>query len=93
MPCILSHRDRLADNTSGQSRDGLYENVLAESEREAVADLLQYLENVCTVVNPLQPSKLTRRSAAKQTSSQANPFERLALWCIRRISTCREARA
>jgi hypothetical protein len=33
----------------GKSREGLYENVLAESEREAVADLLQYLENVrCT---------------------------------------------
>jgi len=30
----------------GKSREGLYENVLAESEREAVADLLQYLENV-----------------------------------------------
>jgi hypothetical protein len=31
---------------TGKSRDGLYEPVLAESEREAVADLLQYLENV-----------------------------------------------
>jgi vacuolar protein 8 len=30
----------------GRSRDGLYEPVLADSEREAVADLLQYLENV-----------------------------------------------
>ncbi|KAL2262447.1 hypothetical protein VTK26DRAFT_1296 [Humicola hyalothermophila] len=30
---------------SGKSRDALYENVLAENEREAVADLLQYLEN------------------------------------------------
>ncbi|KAJ8125298.1 hypothetical protein O1611_g8341 [Lasiodiplodia mahajangana] len=29
----------------GKSRDGLYEPVLADSEREAVADLLQYLEN------------------------------------------------
>ncbi|KAM7195972.1 Armadillo-type fold [Rhypophila sp. PSN 637] len=29
----------------GKSRDGLYDNVLADSEREAVADLLQYLEN------------------------------------------------
>ncbi|KAG0649009.1 Vacuolar 8 [Hyphodiscus hymeniophilus] len=29
----------------GKARDGLYEPVLAESEREAVADLLQYLEN------------------------------------------------
>jgi hypothetical protein len=32
----------------GKSRDALYENVLAENEREAVADLLQYLENVST---------------------------------------------
>jgi hypothetical protein len=30
----------------GRSRDGIYEPVLADSEREAVADLLQYLENV-----------------------------------------------
>lgn len=29
----------------GRSGDGLYEPVLADSEREAVADLLQYLEN------------------------------------------------
>ncbi|CAK7240600.1 MAG: Vacuolar protein 8 [Sporothrix thermara] len=29
----------------GKSRDGLYEPVLADNEREAVADLLQYLEN------------------------------------------------
>lgn len=34
-PCII-----------GRSRDGLYEPVLADTEREAVADLLQYLENV-----------------------------------------------
>lgn len=33
---------------AGKARDGLYEPVLAESEREAVADLLQYLENVRT---------------------------------------------
>lgn len=31
---------------AGRPRDGLYEPVLADSEREAVADLLQYLENV-----------------------------------------------
>ncbi|KHJ32407.1 putative vacuolar protein 8 [Erysiphe necator] len=30
---------------TGKSRDGLYEPVLAESEREAVSDLLQFLEN------------------------------------------------
>lgn len=34
----------------GKSRDGLYDNVLADSEREAVADLLQYLENVSTLI-------------------------------------------
>ena len=33
--------------SAGRPRDGLYEPVLADSEREAVADLLQYLENVC----------------------------------------------
>lgn len=31
----------------GRPRDGIYETTLADSEREAVADLLQYLENVC----------------------------------------------
>ncbi|POS86744.1 ARM repeat-containing protein [Erysiphe pulchra] len=31
--------------TERKSRDGLYEPVLAESEREAVSDLLQFLEN------------------------------------------------
>ena len=30
----------------GRSKDGLYEPALADSEREAVADLLGYLENV-----------------------------------------------
>ena len=34
------------DIFEGRSRDGLYEPALADSEREAVADLLQYLENV-----------------------------------------------
>jgi len=34
---------------SDRSRDGLYEPALADSEREAVADLLQYLENVRAV--------------------------------------------
>lgn len=30
----------------GRSRDGIYETHLADNEREAVSDLLQYLENV-----------------------------------------------
>ena len=36
----------VANSHKGRSRDGLYEPALADSEREAVADLLQYLENV-----------------------------------------------
>lgn len=38
---------------AAKSRDGLYEPVLAESEREAVADLLQYLENVRAALSAL----------------------------------------
>ena len=34
------------DCISGRTRDDLYNSALAESEREAVADLLNYLENV-----------------------------------------------
>lgn len=30
-----------------RSRDGIYETTLADNEREAVSDLLGYLENVC----------------------------------------------
>lgn len=33
----------------GRSREGIYESTLAEDEREAVSDLLSYLENVCGV--------------------------------------------
>lgn len=40
-------RRLLLTSLAGRARDGLYEPVLADSEREAVADLLQYLENVC----------------------------------------------
>ena len=32
----------------GRSKDRLYEPALAETEREAVAELLQYLENAWT---------------------------------------------
>ena len=37
---------RLLTSPPARSKDGLYEPALADSEREAVADLLQYLENV-----------------------------------------------
>ena len=35
-----------ADSDSGRPKDSLYEPALQDSEREAVADLLQYLEQV-----------------------------------------------
>ncbi|KAK2780777.1 Vacuolar protein 8 [Emmonsiellopsis sp. PD_33] len=39
------HISDLLAPIKGRSRDGLYEPILADNEREAVADLLQYLEN------------------------------------------------
>lgn len=33
-----------------RSRDGIYETTLADNEREAVSDLLGYLENVSQLV-------------------------------------------
>jgi len=36
----------LTRSTVARSRDSLYDPVLADSEREAVADLLGFLENV-----------------------------------------------
>jgi len=53
---------------AGKARDGLYEPVLADSEREAVADLLQYLENVRRHINNLVAGEnllLTRRLAGR----------------------------
>jgi hypothetical protein len=35
----------------GRPKDSLYEPALQDSEREAVADLLQYLEQVSTFIN------------------------------------------
>ena len=47
-PFLSPVNDQLADVCTFlvRSRDGLYEPALADSEREAVGDLLQYLENV-----------------------------------------------
>lgn len=38
----------------GRPKDGLYEPALADNEREAVADLLQYLENVRVTAAQIQ---------------------------------------
>ncbi len=43
-----------SDDVKGRSKDGLYEPALADSEREAVADLLQYLENVRHTTTSMQ---------------------------------------
>ncbi len=51
------HCQFLLIHPAGRSKDGLYEPALADSEREAVADLLQYLENVRT-------AKMTGRNSA-----------------------------
>lgn len=39
--------EAITDGRLGHSQDRLYAPLLAESEREAVSVLLQYLENVC----------------------------------------------
>ena len=46
LPSLVRAINPLTRPSPGRSREGLYEPVLADSEREAVADLLQYLENV-----------------------------------------------
>ena len=60
---------------SGRSKDGLYEPALADSERDAVADLLGYLENVCDIAS-LEHGfiLLIGRSGAKRTSSLESHF-------------------
>lgn len=66
-----------SDAIAAKSRDGLYEPVLADSEREAVADLLQYLENVRGQSFPQFVSLhvLIEYSAARPISSPANLSE------------------
>ena len=44
--CSIYAAGYLLTSLLARSKDGLYEPALADSEREAVADLLQYLENV-----------------------------------------------
>ena len=71
----------------GRSRDGIYEATLADNEREAVSDLLSYLENVrlhfenskppiglSGLITPLVANPLS--SATKPTSSPESRCER-----------------
>jgi hypothetical protein len=59
---------------AARSRDSIYDPVLADSEREAVADLLGFLENVPLpehITTP--PTVLTPYSAQRPISSPASP--------------------
>ena len=63
---------------SGRSKAGLYEPGLADNEREAVADLLQYLENVwsCGLVDIFMSRLLkSNKSVVIRISFQANLYE------------------
>jgi hypothetical protein len=57
-------RDVVADIRPGRPKDSLYEPALADSEREAVADLLQYLENVGSLLD--ERSLVTDPSVARR---------------------------
>jgi hypothetical protein len=68
--CLLMLVLGCTDTFQGRTRDGIYEPVLADSEREAVADLLQYLENVC----------LRRAGPLASLTSLSATRNRLLLW-------------
>ena len=73
----ILHVNYPANSCIGRSKDGLYEPALADSERDAVADLLGYLENVCNIAlleNGLR--MLIGRSGARLISSLESRFDR-----------------
>jgi hypothetical protein len=45
-PSAIHRIVKLTSSYPGRSKDSIYDPVLADSEREAVADLLGFLENV-----------------------------------------------
>ena len=57
-PIVKESRTQ-SDSSIGRTKDGLYEPALADSEREAVADLLQYLENVGEIYPGILACRLT----------------------------------
>ena len=63
--------------STGRSKDSLYDPVLADSEREAVADLLGFLENVWPQLHLLhEQTKLIYLSRGlRPTFSLENLFE------------------
>jgi hypothetical protein len=56
IPDFVQHCEKTSDRVSlpsDRSKNDPYEPALADSEREAVADLLQFLENASTLHAPL----------------------------------------
>lgn len=72
--CALPHLCEVSDSSTGRQKDGLYEPALAESEREAVAELLAYLENVCAHNHRNSADNLLFNSGQRQTSSPATLY-------------------
>ena len=68
-----------SDNLTGRPKDSLYEPALQDSEREAVADLLQYLEQVTKFTFSMFFGMLMCFSETRPTSSAANLYEPSAL--------------
>lgn len=64
----------VSDIIKGRPKDSLYEPALADSEREAVADLLQYLENV-RAPKYVALTHLICFSVVRPISSPASLFE------------------
>ena len=65
----------IAHYLQGRSKDGLYEPALADSEREAVADLLTYLENVGFAIRSCSCESCSDKeySEERPISSRASP--------------------
>ncbi len=84
------------DAMPGRLKEGLYEPALADSEREAVADLLGYLENVraspCASTGqasrPRSQMLTSTTSVEKQISSPESHFNPLAPWYTRKMWIC-----
>jgi hypothetical protein len=81
-------------SSTGRSRDNIYDPVLADSEREAVADLLGFLENVpLPTASPTAAPHANMRSEPKPTSSPANPSAHSVLLYTRTTSIYNDRQA
>jgi hypothetical protein len=88
---LAIHRTvKLIPPQTGRSKDSIYDPVLADSEREAVADLLGFLENVPPpAASSLHDYILTWSSAPRPTSSLASPYAHYPHLYIQTTLICR----